>query len=430
MVKFTATGDSLILERLAPSHKGFAKVSEFIKKGDVRITNLETVIDADECFANQYSGGAWLNSPLGVLNDLTAYGFNLFACANNHAMDYSYGGLMSTRKHLTERGIAYAGIGTSLEEASRPAFVNTDGGRVGMISLSDSIPRFAVSRANNSHDGIPSRPGLNPLRFSVEYNVTEEHMKILKCIAGEIEINKRAEVSRAQGFVKEVPEDIFDFGGIIMREGEKPGRISYVNETDMRRTERGIKSALLACEQVVVTIHSHQLKGGDETEADYFIEDFCHRCIDAGAAAVVGTGTHLLKGIEIYKGRPIFYSLGNFIFTLDTITRQPEEALEDFGFPLEMTGSEAMSLRTAGHTKGIESQPIYYRSFIPYWEIEDGVLKKLTLLPIELGFKKPSGFCGFPSASAPEIIYEHLVKVSEPYGTKFKISGDLIEVVI
>jgi poly-gamma-glutamate synthesis protein (capsule biosynthesis protein) len=40
---------------------------------------------------------------------------------------------------------------------------------------------------------------------------------------------------------------------------------------------------------------------------DYYVEEFAHRCIDAGADAVFGTGNHLLKGIEIYKGKPIFY---------------------------------------------------------------------------------------------------------------------------
>jgi hypothetical protein len=35
--------------------------------------------------------------------------------------------------------------------------------------------------------------------------------------------------------------------------------------------------------------------------------------IDAGADAVVGHGPHVLRGIEFYRGRPIAYSLGNFL---------------------------------------------------------------------------------------------------------------------
>jgi poly-gamma-glutamate synthesis protein (capsule biosynthesis protein) len=42
--------------------------------------------------------------------------------------------------------------------------------------------------------------------------------------------------------------------------------------------------------------------------------DIAHSIIDAGADAVIGHHPHVFQGIEIYKGRPIFYSLGNFIF--------------------------------------------------------------------------------------------------------------------
>ena len=430
MTRFTAAGDALILDHLPLKHAGFDRVSEYLHEGDACIVNLETVLDVGNCFGNVYSGGAYVHSPKEVLEDLLGYGFNLFAWANNHTMDFSYGGLQSTRDCLLAKGVACAGAGLSLREASMPAFINTDGGRIGMISLSDSIPRFAASRAGAEHDGFLPRPGLNPLRFSVEYTVTKEQMKALQEIADSIGLNLRVEVSRAQGFIVKPPEGVFDFGGITMREGSMPGRKTYVNEIDMQRTERGIKSALLTCEHVVVTIHSHQLKGGDEREADYFIEDFCRRCIDAGASGVVGTGTHLLKGIEIYKGRPIFYSLGNFIFQLDRLDRQPAEFLEDLKYPLDMNGAEAIFKRSEGGTKGLGVDPIYYRSALPYWEIENGQLRKLTLLPVELGFGKPKCMLGFPSAASPELVMEDLARVSMPYGTKFTVAGGLIEVVL
>ncbi len=45
--------------------------------------------------------------------------------------------------------------------------------------------------------------------------------------------------------------------------------------------------------------------------------------IDAGADVFVGHGPHVLRGIEIYKGKPIFYSLSNFIFQNETVLRMP-----------------------------------------------------------------------------------------------------------
>lgn len=43
-------------------------------------------------------------------------------------------------------------------------------------------------------------------------------------------------------------------------------------------------------------------------------EAFAHRLIDNGVDAIIGSHPHVVEGVEIYKGKPIFYSLGNFIF--------------------------------------------------------------------------------------------------------------------
>ena len=49
--------------------------------------------------------------------------------------------------------------------------------------------------------------------------------------------------------------------------------------------------------------------------------------VDAGADLFVGHGPHVLRGVEIYKGKPIFYSLGDFIFQNETLLRLPSEEL-------------------------------------------------------------------------------------------------------
>ena len=42
------------------------------------------------------------------------------------------------------------------------------------------------------------------------------------------------------------------------------------------------------------------------------VHAFAHRCVDAGADIVFGHGPHIVRGMELYKGRLIAYSLGNF----------------------------------------------------------------------------------------------------------------------
>ncbi|MGL4368851.1 MAG: CapA family protein, partial [Spirochaetota bacterium] len=44
-----------------------------------------------------------------------------------------------------------------------------------------------------------------------------------------------------------------------------------------------------------------------------YLVDYAHAVIDAGADAVIGHHPHIPQGIEIYKGNPVFYSLGNTV---------------------------------------------------------------------------------------------------------------------
>jgi poly-gamma-glutamate synthesis protein (capsule biosynthesis protein) len=46
---------------------------------------------------------------------------------------------------------------------------------------------------------------------------------------------------------------------------------------------------------------------------DYQI-DLAHLCVDLGAKAVLGSHPHRVQGIEVYRGSPVFYSLGNFVY--------------------------------------------------------------------------------------------------------------------
>jgi len=43
-------------------------------------------------------------------------------------------------------------------------------------------------------------------------------------------------------------------------------------------------------------------------------QDLAQKIIDAGADVIIGHHPHVVQGMEIYQGRPIFYSLGNFVF--------------------------------------------------------------------------------------------------------------------
>ena len=87
MMKFTASGDALIMRNFPGGYEGYQEVKEFLNLGDARITNLETTLTDRSCFPSTFSGGTWLTAPESVLDDLVELGFNLYSVANNHMLD-------------------------------------------------------------------------------------------------------------------------------------------------------------------------------------------------------------------------------------------------------------------------------------------------------------------------------------------------------
>jgi poly-gamma-glutamate capsule biosynthesis protein CapA/YwtB (metallophosphatase superfamily) len=54
---------------------------------------------------------------------------------------------------------------------------------------------------------------------------------------------------------------------------------------------------------------------GDEYKTqNAYQREFAHALIENGVDAIIGSHPHVIQGIEIYDNKPIFYSLGNFIF--------------------------------------------------------------------------------------------------------------------
>ncbi|CAM3513309.1 CapA family protein [Marinicrinis lubricantis] len=117
------------------------------------------------------------------------------------------------------------------------------------------------------------------------------------------------------GFSRVVPEGSWKAGP------EKPG----VAETyDYTRPVQAIEKAEKEADVVVVLTH-----WGDERSdlPNEIQSELSHRYIDAGADLVVGGHPHVLQGFEPYEGKWIAYSLGNFIFTTNTVEKTWETVI-------------------------------------------------------------------------------------------------------
>ena len=86
---------------------------------------------------------------------------------------------------------------------------------------------------------------------------------------------------------------------------------------DLARIDNAIAVSAARAEIVLAYHHNHILEDGGR-HTPHWQRDFARHCIDAGASLYVSHGAPRLHGIEIYRGRPIFYDLGNFIFQTAT----------------------------------------------------------------------------------------------------------------
>ena len=421
----TATGDAMITKRLPEdgAYPGFEEVREFILRGDFRFGNLETTVHNFESCGAARSGGSWLCSPPGVLADLRRFGINILSAANNHALDYSYGGLERTAHYLEQAGFPFAGIGGNLSDASRPVYLDTLSGRYALIACTMSFHPENMAGAQTA--ALPGRPGVNGIRISRRYRLPKEQMVQLKGIADALRINFKNEIIRAEGYLPQLKEGEQPFGELMFEEADKAEIVSAVNEADMTRITDAIAEARFMADYVVVAMHTHELAGESKESVDPVSVDFSHRCIDAGADAVIGTGPHLLRPMEIYRGRPVFYCLGDFIIQLETILRAP-----DGMFAKEhLDGNSRLDLlfntRSGGGKRGLSYDPVMYESVIPCWEVENSSLAKLVFLPIEEQFSLPRSRSGWPVTNTRNGILERFAAMCAPWGVDIRIENGL-----
>lgn len=422
-ISFTAAGDFMPQRRIPENYEGFGEVAAFIQRGDARFFNLETTFPDESCFGNQFYGGSYLRADKGLLADARRYGFNMVSFANNHTFDYSYKGLELTLQAIEEAGIANTGVGRNLDEAAAPAFLETAKGSVGVIGVVSTMMNVAAMAGRQSRR-VPGRPGVNGLRVDDYVEVTPEQFAVLEDVVKQSAMNAQADISRAEGYTPPLPEGVLSLAAVNVRRGDKTRYVTHPNKRDMERVIRNIKSARTRCDYVIVSLHSHEVGAPDkECPGDFFTE-FAYNCIDAGATAVVGHGPHLIRPIEIYKGCPIFYSLGNFVFQNEFTQFSPEDLFEKYGMTSDTTMGEMYDARSKGHTRGLLCDHRMLEAFIPYMEIENDRVTKIELLPIDLGVGREFWQMGLPRAAYHQGILERLAAMSQRYGTKITIRED------
>ena len=433
----TATGDAILTREILPyegESSQFDRLLGTLRDADATATNLEVIVHDYEGYPSAASGGTYMRAPPKVLDELDGMGCNLFSAATNHVFDFTYGGIERTLEELEQRDLAAAGLGMNLYEARRPAYVETPAGRVGMISSCSSIT--PGSSAGPQSPALPGRPGLSPLSVEPIYHVTDAQLERLESVseAAGIETMKQSWLDRGIYYNHDWNDpEYFHFGDMKFRtvEDESETGLRYeASDEDRAAIIEQIEAADRAADWVVAALHTHQgVEGRQLTgETPEFVQSFARDCVDAGADVFVGTGPHVLRGIEIYDDSPIFYSLGNFIVQNETVERLPPESFDRYDLDETTDVSAVFDARLydeGGDPKGDLAETAFWETIVPECTFSaDGGLESVELHPCTLQQSRPRPQRGIPVAATGEeadAILEGVVELSEPFGTEFRM---------
>jgi len=245
------TGD-LVLD-VADADHWLAGIAPAVNAADISIGHLEVPHTASraELAGDVPAPGA----PPENLDALARAGFDVLTLAGNHIADCGPAGISDTLAGLDRLHIEHTGAGVDLSAARRPAVVERHGRRVAVLSYNCVGPEAAWATGQ--------RAGCNYLRIVTGDGSPVKPTADLQSVDPQALAQLRADIAAA-------------------------------------RRDAGC---------VVVAFH----KGIVHTPARLapYERPLAEAAIDAGADIVVGHHAHILRGLEIYRGKPIFHGIGN-----------------------------------------------------------------------------------------------------------------------
>ena len=407
----TAVGDLIIARPVAETaDPAFQSVGALLKRGDVTFGNFEgSAIDMRRFKGHPAAefGGVWIIGPPEVARDLKTLGFDVVSRANNHTTDWGLEGMRLTNEALDEAGLVHAGSGETRAAARAARYFETPRGRVAVVSMASSFTPMSV--AMDPVGEAPGRPGLSALRVTRHVFVTAEELDRLRRIRDE----------QPRGAIRpdpNEPKDRINFFGTMYIAGDRRGYTYTVNAVDEAEILKAIRHAKLSADFVIATIHAHDPGNWSEEPAD-FLSPFARKAIDAGADAWVAHGPHQLRGIEIYRGKPIFHSLGDFVFQLDLLQPVGQDLYERFKKdPAAVTDAEFSTYWTDRTFEGSQ----WYESVVAESRFNGGRLAEIRLHPVDLGHDRRGANRGVPRIASPDAsrrILDRLQRLSKPFGT-------------
>ncbi|MBI4522983.1 MAG: CapA family protein [Deltaproteobacteria bacterium] len=322
-ITIAAVGDVMIDRDNPESAVSLARKS--LQEADLSFCQLETSYSDKGSQSSSGPRGAMANNLRNYVA-IPAAGFNIVSMASNHAMDWGKDALIDCRDRLRRDGISPVGAGSEIAEAREPSVLECNGTRIAFLSYCSVAPK--------GYYASKGKPGVAPMRAITHYEPLEDDQPGTPC-----EI------------------------------------LTYPVEEDLADLLRDIKETRKKADVVALSLHwgIHYFRAAIAG----YQPVVARAAIDAGADVILGHHPHMLKGVDVYKGKVILYSLGNFAF--DSRPR----AVDALWYARRRKVYEGL-LKLAGHDESpaYRSQPESRNSMIARIRIADKRIQRVSIVPV------------------------------------------------
>ena len=361
LVPLIAVGDILI-DREQPETI-FQHVVNVLRSGDITFANCEQMY-SDKSDPNRRGP---YSDPRNIQALLHA-GFDVLSLANNHTLDLGPESLLDTMARFKEVGLAYVGVGKNLAEAREPVIVERKGTKVGFLAYGCVGP--------DGYEATKDKPGYAPVRSWTIYEKVD------------------------------------------YQPATPPRIISIPKKEDLAAMIEDIQKLKAKVDVVVISFHwgLHFVP----RVIPMYCFDIGHAAIDAGADLILGTHTHILKGIEVYKGKVIFYSTSNFALEAGPNTVKDGDYVKFFS-PL----TKHYGIRWDPEYPTLVAHPEGKATLIAKALIEDGEIKRVSYFPCYVNRKAEPEIVTCTDPKGQEVFnYIEDISRSEGLPVHFAWKGD------
>ena len=363
---FLATGD-VGMNRENPDSI-FDGVRDVLRTGDLVFGQLEP------CLASVGSPACQCRLPMrgdpAGAGAIRRAGYQVMSFATNHCMDWGREAFYQTIQVLRQEEMQVIGVGRNLAEARKPVIVERDGMKIGFLGYNTILPQ--------DYWATPDRPGCAPMRGLTVYQPIEHDQPGTPC-------------------------RIFTFP----------------HPDDLRNLLEDVEALRPQVDVLALSIH-WGIHFVPAVLADYQ-RMVAHAAIDVGVDVVLGHHTHILKPIEVYKGKVIFYSMANF--ALD-----PPQAFAE-NLDQQAQHQEVMNLNPDWKKSKKKMPEDSYKTILARLILRDGGIKRVEFLPVQLDEDSNPRVVG-PEEPAFEEIVQYMRQITEDQkiSTRFRVRGDAVVV--